>query len=249
MAVSKPSQSGPILPAARSPFSPQKFFEPLPPPTKGAVLPDDSDNWWAGVQNCFASIAISAALLTGAQTAQAIAIVNLPQDDPAGNLSVCPNEDYWQLAVPAAITQPQQPFSQQDEIETVAVVFEPDEDYWLVTPRPAPAQTPQQPWYEQQETIPKLDEDYWQFLIPQPVAAVPQVFSDDSLIVPQPVVFEPDEDYWWLASRPSVQWFWTVGLANFDEVIVPQPAVNVQNYVSPGTHNYVSQEIGTGIEF
>jgi hypothetical protein len=209
----RPSQSSQILPATPSPFSPQKFFEPLPPPGKGAVLPDDSDNWWAGVQNCFASIAVAAALLVGAQTAQAIATVNLPQDDPAGNLTVCPNEDYWTGRTQTIYLPPVQAFTDNDVIS----VF--------------------------------VEELYWQVPVVQPVPAVLQAFADDSLIVPQAVVFSPDEDYCWLLLQPGVSQLPPIGAFNYDDVIPPQPVVGVQNYVSPGTHNYVSQDVGSGIEF
>jgi hypothetical protein len=213
-------QSNPILPATPSPFSPQKFFEPLPPPSGGAVIPDDSDSWWAGAQRFFSSLSFAAALVT-------TTILTFPSQGVASAL--CTDEDFWNNQV-APVWQSFNPVYLPDA-EYIPAGFlhgQPDEDF--PGPLPAPVNVsfiwPQPFVFEQNEQAFGLhgqpDEDFWN----NPVFPVPLSFQ-----WPNPWQFEqheqafglhgqPDEDFY----QPVAPWIFTniIPVQN-DELIVPQP--------------------------
>jgi len=112
--------------------------------------------------------------------------------DPAGKLYGQFDEDFWQSGVapvvgyviPKAITD-DDPF-----------VSRFDEDYWQnpTAPQLCVYTWPQQFTFDQSEFITRVDEDYWQLLVAPACPAVPKVFSDDEVTIPEAI--EGDEEAW-----------------------------------------------------
>jgi hypothetical protein len=152
------------------------------------------------------------------------------QDDPAGNLSAGQFNDYdWQNPVPPAQYFPPQLITDDVIIVPQPATFQPDEDFWQ---NPVAPQWPTyQQLFNQEDDVPALygqfDEDFWQNQVPPQLCAYqPQPFQWDAAeIIPQPVSFQPDEDFCLNLSPPSPPTYvypmpWTFDAPE----IVPQPS-------------------------
>jgi hypothetical protein len=168
---------------------------------------DDGD-WWAGAQQCAASVAIAAAISL-ASVAQASQVCNYQQDDPAGSLaavSAPADEVYWRnpvFPVPASHYL-QLPAQLDPELvpagNLAAVKAPPDDTSWRnpVAPAQSTMLYPEQRTFDEQ--FPKLfsppDEVFWN----NPVAPVPATlaYPQQSQFDEQtPALFpQPDEDFW-----------------------------------------------------
>jgi hypothetical protein len=186
---------------AHGPIKPFEFFTPPPGTLQPPCLGDDSDNWWGGVQQCFASVALAALVATTSLSGQLASSVTQERDDyvppPTANIV---DEDYWQNRTsPVAASNWIAPFDQVDPDYTAPIAFQPDEDYWQNPVAPVPASF----WLalplggEPDSYTFQPDEDYWQ----NPVAPLPPMFG--KLYIPDPdeipagtLYGQPDEDYW-----------------------------------------------------
>lgn len=186
--------------------------DPLAGASKIAFHSENAE-WWVGVQSCAARFAIATLLaLTSVATSQAIAVYSYRQDDPAGNLKAVPEELYWQNPVapapPTILARSQSAFDVQEPSGNLHV--QPEADFWT------------------SGVIP-VSQAIWQPL--------PYFFSTEE-VVPQPVLFQPDEDYWqgWTppiaAANPCSQPFTDAGDATqlfgqFDEDFWSNPTFPV----------------------
>jgi len=186
----------------------------------GGVSADDSDSWWAGAQLCGSKIAIASAaavVILGfysqgsvsgaadedywqnpAPIQQAFVFpqpFQFEQNDfvPAA-VTFQPDEDYWLVTLPAPPVQPLPKLT--DGLEEHPLFIGTDEDFWRNPVAPNLWWSAgQPPWEQADQTFIHVDEDYWQRLTSW-TQTVPSVFTDTDEIVPQPVGFQPDEDYW-----------------------------------------------------
>ena len=77
----------------------EDFPQQAPPPSAFS----QEDNWWGGVQQCFASVALATALaITGLSTARAEVVANSWQDERIPQVV----ENYWQNPVPPGCRNP-----------------------------------------------------------------------------------------------------------------------------------------------
>jgi len=110
-----------------------------------------------------------------------------------------PDEDFYIVTV----QQPQPQFTQpitSDEIPVGSLYGLPDEVFWWnQTPPLALTFAIPAPWFHQDDPAGSLyappDDLAWQPIIQQQWSFI-QPITDDVIIVPQPAVFQPDEDYW-----------------------------------------------------
>jgi hypothetical protein len=125
-----------------------------------------------------------------------------------------PDEDYWQnLLQPSVGTLlwPNPWFHQDDPAGSLS--GQPDEDF--PGPVPPPVQLtflwPQQWTFDVQEPAGSLyvipDESQWTPPSPWAVISAAAV-TDDEVIVPQPVVFQPEEEFWSVAQPWPLIWQW-----------------------------------------
>lgn len=161
------------------------------PPQLSAAYIDDQSNWWAGIQQCGAVLALGVALSLGAsQAALAQQTANQFQDDPAGSLFSGAEEYYWQNPVPPVPQTFVVPAPWIYDEQTPLLFGQPDEDFWA-NPVPPVSSYP-----------------------------VPIVFADDQIIVPQPAVaLQPDEDFWQNAVPPVPQTFLYPQQWTFDDQV------------------------------
>jgi hypothetical protein len=193
--------------ASSGPNTPQEFYLPTPPPQATPIL-DDGNEWWGGVQLCFATMALAATVAITAQTTVASQQFQNDPQDPAGSLlDGNPGPDSpW---VPPTVVQPLDLGYQYSPDEVPTITFHPDEDYWLNPAGPlvyAPWLAMQQMFFGAGEpnTIEEIatDEDLWQNPTPPVLLTFlwPQQFAfDSSEILPR-----FDEDFWqnWVAPVP-----------------------------------------------
>jgi len=219
----------PKLPAAPTPFSPQKFYTPPHAPELQQYYGEEEGDWYAGVQMCgglrASIIATTAAVIilgfpsqnTASQlitdedywqnsTAPVQQTFNYPQpfsfdqSEIYPQVTFQPDEDFYIVSVQQQYAPPPQLFTDPDEIPAGSLYGQPDEDFWLnwTPPVPQTFQWPN-PWFHQDDPAGSLyappDEVAWQPIIQQQWSFV-QPITDDVIIVPQPAVFQPDEDYW-----------------------------------------------------
>ena len=182
----------PRLPAAPTPFSPQKFYEPPVPPELQQITGEEDGDWWTS-NACFAVAAAALTLFP-------IANRGTKWIYPQYALPTLVTEDV--SPAPLATTRPFTPppiVITDDEVWVApAVSFSPDEDYYTVTVQ---QQYPLAPQAFTDDDVPAgslyapPDEVAW-----APFAALQWPFAaptlDDVVIVPQPVVLQPDEDFW-----------------------------------------------------
>lgn len=126
-----------------------------------------------------------------------------PDEIPAGTLHGQFDEDFWANPTPPVPGSNLVPFPWSFDEQTPRLFGRPDEDFWWaqLLPSPVPA-TLSRLYLPDPDEIPaaslhgQMDEDFWI----NPVAPVwtypTRVFTDDDIIVPQPVTFQPDEDFW-----------------------------------------------------
>jgi hypothetical protein len=184
---------------ARGPLVPQKFNTPPQSEAPLYALDDGSDSWWAGVQQCAASVAIAAALTVTASQTLAASQQYRQDELPQTTVTFQPDEDYWQSPPPQVVsTAPPVVFTDDDTI-----IFHPDEDYWGYSPPPYQAPAPPRVFTDDDVIIPQAvsfqpDEDYWQAAIPppQPPAIFPQPWTFDQQEPAGSLHGQPDEDYW-----------------------------------------------------
>lgn len=202
----------------------QHFFtsDDVPNVTTAHSWVDEDASWWVGVQNAGATMALAAALsLAASQAAIATQVFSFHQDDPALTASY-QDEQTWQNQVAP-----------------------------YVAPNIVPA-----PWsFDEQTpalTAGYLDEGLWI----NPVQLVqswspPQLIGDDNEIFQQPVTGIADDNEIWqplvlayvAATIPIPPWM------SDQADIVPQPVAGKQNYINTGLNNFISQEIGEGVQF
>ena len=182
--------------------------------TTGITFDDDSaEGFWAGVQNCAASVALSTCLAaTALSTACAQSVVDQHQDDPAGHLYGQYDEDFWQNQVPpVTLTMGKIYLPDPEEIPAHTLYGQPDEDFWQNWVAPVPPSLG--PLYlPDPEEIPartlhgQPDEDFWpQFLLPPPAqAALYQKLplGDPEEIPAATLHGQSDEDFWVNAVAP-----------------------------------------------
>lgn len=176
-----------------------------PPPSLN--LDEDSDSWWAGVQQCFvavpiagtlAAIALSASLAFGYQQ-QTEDIV--PYSGPA--LTV--DEDYGPRTVIIESPHLVQLWVSDGAASAPAPAFVPDEDFWQFPAVRLQIQPPQV-WAVDDElpvsaAAEIAEEEYWQvYTPPYPLLHFPYLPDPEELLVVPPPAFVLDEDYW---LRPS----------------------------------------------
>jgi hypothetical protein len=147
-------------------------------------------------------------------------------DVPAGSLHGQPDEDYWQnrvAPVPPIFSWPQ-PFSFEQHENAAGLYGQPDEDFWLNWVRPVPPlfQWPQPYQFEQDENAAGLygqpEESIWTPRIaPAVYPNLYKIFSDDDVIVAQPVIFQPDEDTWVNFNRQAPYTFFWPQPYQFDQ--------------------------------
>lgn len=204
---------------------------------------DEEGGFWAGVQKAGAIIALAGALAaTANQAAVASAASAQWQDELPTTLA---HEEYSQTKIVQSFPASVQPavIDQNDFLGHT-----PEEDYQLQKVI-WPQQTVQHPLFDTPEYVFQPDEDYdlqsvlWPQQTPQQ-----QVFYQDE-VVPQPVVFVPDEDYNLLMFSMPVPPVIMPIIDSSDLFVFIPPPPSTQNYVNTGTHNYISQEIGDGVKF
>lgn len=173
-------------------------------------ISDEGGGWWVGISKCAATIALAATISAASFSAGVAQAVQLGhQDDPAGNLSGQPDEDFWQNPVPPvkASNLVILPIGDPEEIPAASLHGQPDEDFWIPTPQPT--------------------------ISPPKIA-----FSDDDVIVPQPIIFQPEEDYWLNYASPVASRFGPLYLPDAEEIpagsLFGQPDEDYwQNRVAP----------------
>lgn len=191
---------------------------------------DEQGEWWAGVHQCAARVALATALLaTAVSTTQAKQVFSYHQDDPAGFLAAVPDDLPWQNQVAPVQGRVYQnlPYL-YDAVEIVPQPppFIPDDDSWK-NPVPSTAYTVfERLPLNQEDDFPTLygalDEDFWT----NPVLPAQLNFRQPYLfhageIFPQP--FQPDEDFW-MNPAPAAQMAWKTYVFN-DRDLGPIAAV------------------------
>lgn len=96
-----------------------------------------------------------------------------------------------------------------------------------------------------------LDEGLWINPVGPQSWPVPQFISDDQIIVPQPVTGIADDNEIWqpLVLAYVAQMIPIPSWLSDQADIVPQPVAGTQNYINTGLNNFISQEIGEGVQF
>jgi hypothetical protein len=215
----------------------------------------EDEGWWGGIQLSGVTIVLAASLaLTTASTAVlANNLANSWQDDPANTLHGQYDEDFWNNSVPPVPATLGPLYLPDPEYIPAGTLYGPPLDEFWVNPV-APVQAVLAPLYlPDPEYIPAntlrapADEVYWQ---PQTQQQWPstQAFIDDEIIVLQPVIFSLDEDFWSPQIPPQL-WAWTSQLFSEDAFPLQQVAPTQPNYICSGAHNFVSQDMGLGVQF
>jgi len=224
---------------------------------------DQNAEWWVGVQQCAATIALAAALLVGAQTVQAIAVLDQPQDDPSGNLSATVDEYFWQNPTPPVAGSLYQslPLGDPDEIPAGSLTATVDEYLWFNPTPPVVGSLFVQLPLGDPEEIPAasltatVDEYFWvnpavNCYQPNLIPVIWLFEQNETGVV---ATFQPEEDFWF---NPNFK-IQAVSFLAFPYLPDPEeipagsltPPVIKQNYINTGVNNFISQEIGGGIEF
>src|SRR6266511_2078322 len=136
-------------------------------PSSPAALPidDDSGDWWAGTQRCFAAVPLAAGVAALALSASLCWGYQQQTDDIVPQPVIVVEEETW--SSPILLTS--QPWTKawisDEEIVPAPAVFRPDEDAWL-PPTPAPAPLWLKAWVADEDLVPqpvvvRLDEDAW----------------------------------------------------------------------------------------
>ncbi len=178
--------------------------------TGNLTVADDSDSLWAGVQQCFASVALALALTaTAATTAQAQQVATQPQDELVFQQVF--EDDSFQLPLTVAAVPPvyAQPWSfWQDEL-VFQQIF--DEDFWVNPPAAAvPAVLPQP----------------WSFI------------ADE--IVPQPTAFIDEEGIWVIPEPASISSAFLQPWSFETVEVVPKAGVTIDPSVKLGREGSIT---------
>jgi hypothetical protein len=193
-------------------------LDPLP------TMIEVEGDWWAGVQQCASRVALAASMvLAVASTTQARQVFSYHQDDPV--LKGAAEEYYWQNPVqpiPASLLAPKPwIFDEQTPALSQPAVLPPDEDFY----------SPPLPWKsiapivfsDDEVAAPEpLDEDFWAAPPPWPTLAITKLFTDDDLALAQPVLFQPDEDFW-KSGVAQVSGWWISKAFSDDDLPLTQP--------------------------
>lgn len=176
----------PVAPVPATLQSPQQWTFDVQEPAGNLFGPiRDEDFWLNPVRPQPASIY------------QALPYLTDPEEIPANSLRGQPEEFYWRegpAPTVASLLWPQ-PFWDQNDF----VGYTLDEDYWQNAVAPVVTKTTAQPYSDPNDFVGyTLDEDYLLSLTPrfQSVNFVLPQF-DGSEIVPQPIIFRPEEDFWY----------------------------------------------------
>jgi len=167
---------------------------------------DDSSDWWAGAKQCFASIAIAAALtLTASQTLVA-ARAPFSQDELPGTLSGCPDEDAG-IVQPPRLTYPSVAVFSADDDLPAAPAFCADDDAQFGAIYPSPRtlfiQLGDADDYFAPPQLPVEEESWTNPVAPAPWQnAWPQQFAFDVQEPAGSLYGQPDEDFWANPVRP-----------------------------------------------
>jgi hypothetical protein len=162
------------------------------------VVDDDSDSWWSASGNGFVSVPLAGAV-AGLSLAVSIAGGFTHQDEVPFKRVVSGHESVQ--IIPIGDEPIVAPFIANDEIvpQPAVTIVDETEGPPLFTRLET---TFTQVWNAQDELPTRIDEDYWWLSSQAPVVVSltlgPRPVSDEE-IVPQAVVFTPDEDYYWQA--------------------------------------------------
>jgi hypothetical protein len=151
-----------------------------------------------------------------------------PEEIPAGSLFGVPEQDAWAPPLPVARRIAWLPVS-HEEIVPQPTAFVPDDDAWQVY---APSyQTPRPLYLPDPEQIPAgslfgiSDDDAWLPFVTRSDRRILWVPGADDELVPQPpVVFVPDEDFWFIPRAMEIQHrFFTLlwGDGSSDDITMP----------------------------
>ncbi len=223
--------------SSKGPLSPQKFFTPPNKPTAILSFGDDSDNWWAGVQQCAVGVALAATLaVTALSTAQAIAVANSQQDELPSHPEQL--EDIWVnpvAPIPAINVPPQQWTFEQNELPQ-PTVGESSGSFIRLT---IPSGIPPVIYLGGESEIPagslygQPDEDFWQNPVaPTPVTIYqPLPLGDPEEIPANSLHGQPDEDFWQNPTAPVPFTF-----------LWPQPYIFDQDEQFTGLHGQPDED-------
>jgi hypothetical protein len=190
-------------------YQPDEITAPPPPPL---TIDDDGVSWWAGTQQCFASVALATLIAAGTLSAALAQKVQQQTEDvvPAA-ASFVVDEDYWINPSPPLATvnfvSPSYGLDATEIVPPATTPFVPDEGCWpaLLLPGGQPPATPlsRQPFaFDVQDVAAnpssQIDEDYW---VPSRAFQTVgyqwlPIAPDQADFVSAPQVFHPDEDYW-----------------------------------------------------
>src|SRR5437867_119444 len=97
------------------------------------ITVDDSVDWWAGAQKCFASIALATVIATSALAANLNFDLQQQDEIPPGTLHAVPEEQFWQnptAPVPKTFFQELPYLPDPDEIPAARLSATVDEYFW-----------------------------------------------------------------------------------------------------------------------
>lgn len=187
---------------------------------QGPIPFDEDTGWWAGVQQCMATVALAATLALATLSTTQAQLNTVDRDNAVGTLTGQMDEDGWiQLDFPNPPTEYQRlPYGSLLDPEELPVGFfggELDEDYWKnPVPLPLPTEYQQLPRGSlfDPEEIPanKLygqdDEDFWI----NPVRPVPltmgRLYLPDPEEIPAGSIHSPTNEDYWINSVAPVVW-------------------------------------------
>ena len=183
----------------------------------GGQISDDDDGGWAGIQRCFAGIALAATLAASAFASNlTFDLQQDPEQIPAGSLAKfsTPDEDFWKNPVNPIATGNYVPLPylpDTEEIPAGSLHGQADEDFWKNPVSPiATANYVPLPYLPDAEEIPagslhgQPDEDFWINSV-APVAPAPPALYQQFPCLPDlnddpagslAQFTTPDEDYW-----------------------------------------------------
>ena len=185
------------------------------------------DGWWAGVQQCAATIALAATLvITGTSTAQAQQQVTwgASQDDPAGNLvNFCPDEDFCQRR----LYSPHLRVYSQGADGQLVLLF--DEDYWQNPVRPVSGTNYVVLPFTEHDDAPVgsllgvAEEDYWQNSVSSVnnPSVIPQQWTFDVQEPAGSLILLQDEDFWQNPVAPVSSYPVPITFKDVDEIALP----------------------------
>lgn len=212
------------------------------------VVIDDSSDWWAGAQKCFASIALAAVLSTTALASQIGRQICQDQGDFTGTLSAYTSSppQAFQLRLSGGGYSVR--YAPDTDEFAAPVTAGQDEDYWQPV-RPIPASLYQRlPYLPDVEGIPagslfgQYDEDFWRSGVSPAwwTNLCPQQFSFDVQEPAGSLYGQADEDCWQNPVRPvQPSMRFALPLGDQDDVYPTTPATLAtdedfwQNKVAP----------------